>query len=241
MPSITFAIGDIHGCLAKLRRLLKACRAYADDRPARFIALGDYVDRGPQSRGVVAFLMDWQRSLPGALVCLRGNHEQMLLDAQNSKQKMALWLLNGAEETLASYAPSDFRIPEDHIAWMDALPLSHDDGLRFFVHACIDVTKPLDRQSADVMLWARDPYLEKCDTTPCGRFIVHGHTPLGAGMPEQSSYRLNLDTGAVYGGPLTAAIFGDTRAEPLGFITDSDGSHHWLDRPLRAMGLRSGR
>ena len=82
------------------------------------------------------------------------------------------------------------------------LPFSHDDGLRFYVHAGIDLTVPLDAQSADTMLWMREPFLTDSDRIDCGRFIVHGHTPLRSGQPDLRQHRLNLDTGAVIGGPL---------------------------------------
>jgi serine/threonine protein phosphatase 1 len=70
------------------------------------------------------------------------------------------------------------------------------------------------------MLWMREPFLTDSDRIDCGRFIVHGHTPQSNGKPDLRKHRLNLDTAAVLGGPLTAAMFDDTRTEPLGFVTD---------------------
>ena len=93
MPPITFAIGDIHGCLDKLRRLLATCEARAAGRPARFVFLGDYIDRGPDSRGVVELLLRRQQQAPpGTVVCLRGNHEQMAIAAHDDERAMPLWL-----------------------------------------------------------------------------------------------------------------------------------------------------
>jgi serine/threonine protein phosphatase 1 len=86
---------------------------------------------------------------------------------------------------------------------------------------------PLDQQEDEVMVWMREPFLTDRDRIDCGRFIVHGHTPLRSGKPELRRHRLNLDTGAVIGGPLTAAAFDDSCAEPLGFVTDRDAGWRW--------------
>ena len=99
---------------------------------------------------------------------------------------------------------------------MRSLPLRYDDGRRFFVHAGIDPEKPLDAQSDHDLIWIREPFLS--DRRDHGRLIVHGHTPQSAGMPDLRSNRLNLDTGAVFGGPLTAAAFAAARRDPIGFL-----------------------
>jgi Calcineurin-like phosphoesterase len=223
MAFLTFAIGDVHGCLDKLERLIAACEAHADGRPARWVFLGDYVDRGPDSRGVIELLMRRQQAQPGRVVCLRGNHEQMAIQAHADLRAMPLWLANSGATTQRNYPETKGRIADAHLAWLAALPFCHDDGLRFFVHAGIDLAEPLDRQDNDVMLWMREPFLSECDEVDCGRFIVHGHTPLKGGRPDLRKRRLNLDTAAVLGGPLTAAAFDDTRAEPLAFLTDGMG------------------
>ena len=184
MSSITFAIGDIHGCLTKLRRLLRACEARAGGRPARYVFLGDYIDRGPDSRGVIQLLMRWQQAAAGAVVCLKGNHEHLAIMAHDSESAMPAWLQNSGATTQRNYWRTGGRIEEAHLAWLRALPLCHDDGLRFFVHAGIDLAVPLDRQSAEVMLWMREPFLTDCDEVDCGRFIVHGHTPQISGTPD---------------------------------------------------------
>jgi serine/threonine protein phosphatase 1 len=222
VASFTFAIGDIHGCLRPLRRLLRACEAHAGGRTARYVFLGDYVDRGPDSRDVIELLMQTQQAAPADVVCLMGNHEQMAVMAQDDPRAMPLWLYNSGAATQRSYWRSGGRIEPTHLAWLRALPLCHDDGLRFFVHAGIDLHMPLDRQSADVMLWMREPFLSECDRVDCGRFIVHGHTPQVAGVPDQCKRRVNIDTAAVIGGPLTAAVFDESQPEPLGFLTDRD-------------------
>jgi len=102
---LTFAVGDIHGCLDKLQRLLAACEAYAGARPARYVFLGDYIDRGPQSRGVVELLIQRQSALPGTIACLRGNHEQMAIDAHGSDRAVPLWLANNGLALRAAVLP----------------------------------------------------------------------------------------------------------------------------------------
>lgn len=229
MSPLTFAIGDIHGCLDKLRRLLAACEAHAGGRPARYVCLGDYIDRGPDSRGVVELLMRRQQAQPGTMVCLRGNHEQMAIAAHEDERAMPLWLANNGATTLRNYRRGNGRIEDAHLEWLRALPFCHDDGLRFFVHAGVDLTKPLDRQEDEVMVWMREPFLSECDEVDCGRFFVHGHTPLRTGAPDLRKRRLNLDTAAVMGGPLTAAAFDDTKPEPLDFLTAREsGWRDWL-------------
>ena len=234
---LTFAVGDVHGCLDKLQRLLAACEAHAGARPARYVFLGDYIDRGPQSRGVIDRLMAEQAARPGTVVCLRGNHEQMAVDAHARARAGPLWLANNALSTLRNY--DGRRISPEHLDWLSALPFCHDDGMRFFVHAGIDLSVPLARQQPEVMLWMREPFLSECDDVDCGRFIVHGHTPLRTGTPDLRRRRLNLDTAAVMGGPLSAAAFDDTRAEPLGFLTDAGAE--WdssLERTVRGEARR---
>ncbi len=233
MSSVTFAIGDIHGCLDKLERLLAGCDSYVaknartgGDGGARFVFLGDYIDRGPDSCGVVEHLIQRQRAAaPGAVVCLRGNHEQLAVDAHADPAAEPLWQKNSALATQRSYP--DGRILPAHLAWLRALPYCHDDGLRFFVHAGVDLAIPLAQQPEEVMLWMREPFLSHCDAIDCGRFIVHGHTPQKSGKPDLRRRRVNLDTAAVLGGPLTAAVFDDSRAEPLGFLTDGEAPRHW--------------
>ena len=224
---VTFAVGDIHGCLDKLERLVAGCEARAGDRPARFVFLGDYIDRGPDSRGVIEFLMRMQQAQPGAVVCLKGNHEQLAINAHDRLGAMPAWLHNSGGATQQNYRDNDGLIIEPHLAWLRGLPLCHDDGLRFFVHAGVDLAVPLDEQEDEVMLWMREPFLTQSDEVDCGRFIVHGHTPQTNHTPDLRRHRVNLDTAAVIGGPLTAAVFDDTRPEPLGFMTDQGKGWDW--------------
>jgi serine/threonine protein phosphatase 1 len=216
--SLTFAIGDIHGCFSKLEALIAHCTAYAGRRQFSFVFLGDYVDRGPDSRRVIEELMSWADHRSDASIFLKGNHEDMLASALADSRAVNEWLTHGGVETLESYNVNDVSaLPKAHTDWMKMLPLSHDDGRRFFVHAGIDPAAPLARQTERTMLWTRK---HKQTMTDPGRLIVHGHVPLRSGLPEQHRYRLNLDTAAVYGGPLTAGVFNDEQVAPIAFVTD---------------------
>jgi serine/threonine protein phosphatase 1 len=222
MPALlTYAVGDIHGSYTKMKNLLSHCRDHCGQKVSRIVFLGDYVDRGRRSRDVVSHLIKMQAEAPEQIVCLRGNHEEMLLDAARTGDERQ-WRGNGADATLASYgAGTAAELPPDHLKWFAALPLSISDEKRFFVHAGIRPGVPLKKQAKDDMLWIREQFLD--DPRPHGQYIVHGHTPIEAMTPELRRNRLNLDTGACFGGPLTAAVFEDTTAGPKAFITD-DGT-----------------
>jgi serine/threonine protein phosphatase 1 len=215
-----YAIGDIHGCLAKLKGLVDRCKLDCGDEDTTLIFLGDYIDRGPDSRGVVEFLINAQSQLANKIICLRGNHEALALSSASDTTKTDAWLQNGGGQTLLSYGiATAAKIPSDHLMWFRSLPMYHDDDLRFFVHAGINPYKPLNQQDDHDLLWIREPFLS--DRRSYNRLIVHGHTPSKTMLPEQKINRLNIDTGAYLGGPLTAAIFDDESIGPLGFLQES--------------------
>jgi serine/threonine protein phosphatase 1 len=216
----TYALSDIHGCLNQLEGLLARCRADAKDDAAKFVFLGDYIDRGPDSCGVLELVMGLQARQPNQVVCLCGNHEDLALAAIDDPFQLGQWVIhNGGDKALRSYGvtrPSE--LPANHVAWLRGLPTHHDDGRRFFVHAGINPSRPLDRQDRHDLLWMREPFLS--DPRDHGRFIVHGHTPLRGGQPDLRSNRVNIDTAAVLGGPLTAAIFDHDTPGPIGFLQE---------------------
>lgn len=220
---LTFAIGDIHGCFDKLMSLLAACDEIRGERTAQFVLVGDYVDRGLQSREVMDFLVDSEGKQERSIVCLRGNHEEMLLraaDLERTEQDLVNWWANGGEQTLDSYGihdPAD--LPREHLDWIRACPLMVIERGRLFVHAGLRPGVPLEKQTERDLLWIREPFLSSDHDH--GRFVVHGHTPLRSGMPDLRANRLNLDTGACFGGPLTAAVFTASETGPLMFVTDS--------------------
>ncbi|MDP1554767.1 MAG: metallophosphoesterase family protein [Hyphomonas sp.] len=220
-PTIFCAIGDIHGELERLkdlhRQVLSHARKAFPKRPVQFIHLGDLIDRGPDSCGVVDYLMAFEAEMSPRPITLRGNHEQMMIDAHDSYDAESAawqqWAHNGGDETLASYAGRPLAVLERHLAWLAALPTLYEEAEAgfVFVHAGIDP----DRYPAcgeQVHMWTRrreflDP---RCWTAPAlqGQRVVHGHTPTRDSRPEtaEGGQRLNIDTGAVYGGRLTAAL-----------------------------------
>lgn len=227
---LTCAIGDVHGHLGKLEGLLDRCRTFAAGREMQLVFIGDYADRGPDSRRVVELLMDLQLSLGDRVICLRGNHEEVIVAAAREQLSalpggptMADWLgdKGGGAATLVSYAiehPRD--IAAEHLQWMASLPLFHDDGKRFFAHAGVRPGRPLAEQDAEDLLWIREPFLSHPD--PFGRLVVHGHTPTTSRRYDMRSNRLNLDTAAGYGGPITAAIFDADETAPIAFLAEPD-------------------
>src|SRR6185369_4819640 len=193
----TYAIGDVHGCLTKLSSLVKACELDCHLGEIAFVFVGDYVDRGPDSRGVVEFLIALQLRLGGNVICLRGNHEALAIE-NIITGKLDHWLYNGGATTLESYGVSaGTDIPAEHRDWLCSLPITYDDGMRFFVHAGVNPDRALDHQDEHDLLWIREPFL--LDQRNYGRLIVHGHTPVKTFLPESKPNRLNIDTGAYLG------------------------------------------
>src|SRR5690242_238098 len=124
MTALTFAIGDVHGCFDKLDELMRRCAEYAGPRSFRFVMLGDYIDRGPDSRRVIDRLRRLCEQRPNDMVCLMGNHEDLFLAALQSPDAIGTWIDNGGDTTLESYgvdAPAD--LPDQDIEWIRHLPL----------------------------------------------------------------------------------------------------------------------
>jgi serine/threonine protein phosphatase 1 len=169
------------------------------------------------------FLIRRQINQGDRFVCLRGNHEEMLIraaDKYRSDRDLMTWWGNGGERTLESYGvddPSD--LPAKHLEWMRSLPLQTGDTHRLFVHAGVRPGVALSSQTVEDLLWIREPFLSSEEDH--GVLVVHGHTPTRLRKPELRSNRLNIDTGACFGGPLTAAAFSDRERAPLFFIEDS--------------------
>jgi serine/threonine protein phosphatase 1 len=203
----TYAIGDIHGMCDLLREALAWIAQDAGKEPCRVVFLGDYVDRGPSSREVVAIL---RKGAPAGQewVCLKGNHEDLMQAAEEGGRygRAAMhWLRNGGEQTLASYRTPAGQIDEAALAadvrWMSELRLRFEDEHRHYVHAGFQPGAPVERQLPEVMLWIRDAFLDS--RFNFGKPVVHGHTP--SDEPEVRPGRINLDTGACFWGRLTVA------------------------------------
>jgi serine/threonine protein phosphatase 1 len=220
-----YAVGDVHGCLDRLQSLHQLI---ADDLAARpadaplLVHLGDYVDRGPDSAGVVALLADGGLPAPLPTVNLMGNHEHMMLAALATGETEAteLWLANGGADSLLSWGvprsaqPKEWPayLPKPHLLFLRDLAIRHAAGGYLFVHAGIRPGIPLERQSRHDLMWIREPFLS-CDDC-FGPVVVHGHTPRQE--PVVRPNRIGIDTGAVMGGVLTCAVLEEDR---LGFIS----------------------
>ena len=215
-----YAVGDVHGHLDRLRRIHAAIRDDLRARPcadAVVVHLGDYIDRGPDSAGVIALLLDGPPAPGVAVMNLCGNHEALMLHAlaDGGHGPVDDWLRNGGLETLRSWGiPSrsparDWAglLPPDHLAFLQGLDLHWQCGGALFVHAGVRPGASLRDQTTDDLLWIRDDFLRwrgvMLPDQP-GTLIVHGHTPAAA--PDLRPNRLGLDTGAGRGGPLTCAV-----------------------------------
>lgn len=238
MTDVTYyAIGDVHGELQKLTALQDLVFAHHREHgrgPAMLIHLGDLIDRGPESRGVIERVRRLQEHPPEgfAVLALRGNHEQMLLDAVAAPDSSAPlhWIRNGGEQALDSYARANGYkndalscIDPEHVSWLSSLPLTHHDEERrtVFVHAGIDPATWPDCDP-ETFLWTRSPKFFEDRQWPKrpevqGLFVVHGHTPTADAFPEQRLKRVNIDTGATYGGPLTCAVL--ALGKPVRFLS----------------------
>ena len=151
---LTFAIGDVHGCFDKLEAILLACDRVRAGREVRYVFIGDYIDRGPDARKVIDLLMDKQLSEGSRFVCLRGNHEQMLIVAAaegRSDRDLMTWWANGGEQTLDSYGVNDPRsLSAPHLEWIKALPLRFADEKRLFVTREFDPVSPVADAASDL-------------------------------------------------------------------------------------------
>ena len=199
-----FAIGDIHGCLSKLEALIT--RIEIDRCNDTLVFIGDYIDRGPDSKGVIEFVLDLRERF-GTVVCLKGNHEEMFLNYVCHGTDKDLYLLNGGDTTIASYGyreiPEGVQIdvPETHMSFFKSLLLWYETAQYIFVHAGLRDRIPLEDQDSRDLLWIRYEFIHSsCDF---GKTVVFGHTPTSHAEPLFLPGRIGIDTGAVYGGPLT--------------------------------------
>jgi serine/threonine protein phosphatase 1 len=197
-----FAIGDVHGCAHELELLIAKIKPKPEDL---VVFLGDYVDRGPASRKVIDLVIELGSRCE--VVALKGNHEAMFLDFLQHPESpgAGLFVLNGGSATLANYAQEDgsIEMPDKHVAFFRDLKLFYETDDYFFVHAGVpDIPLKSIRESEHelAMLWSRHPFLGS--DYKWEKIIVHGHTPVTD--YELKSNRINIDTGCVYDGKLTA-------------------------------------
>lgn len=199
MITRTFAIGDIHGRFDLMMKALEHIEQWS--APIRVIFLGDYMDRGPQSKQVIARLRAGPDRPGDEWIKLKGNHEDMMIEVHAVRRKWDWWIRNGADATLQSYGADE--IPLEIRNWCADLPHYYETDHHFFVHGGVDPQYPSDRQPKDTMLWSRD--YDDLEGFP--KHIVHGHTPHEYDPTPYSDIRSNLDSGAFKTGKLTVAEF----------------------------------
>jgi serine/threonine protein phosphatase 1 len=219
-----YAIGDIHGCARQLADLHASIARDLTQRPvasALLLHIGDYVDRGADTAGVISMLVDGC-PVPGmAMVNLMGNHESTMLEALSGERAAGTdWLFAGGKAALQSYGidPDGPRdqwarlIPQTHQAFLRNLLLIHREGGYAFIHAGVRPGIALENQARDDLLRSRQPFLYS--EADFGAVVVHGHTPVKT--PVVRHNRIAIDTGAVFGGKLTCVVL---EAGTLGFLT----------------------
>ncbi|MCR9242076.1 MAG: serine/threonine protein phosphatase [Rhodobiaceae bacterium] len=229
--TIAYAIGDIHGRADLLEDLLSQITSHAESSAAErrvVIFLGDYVDRGWQSKEVLERLSSL--NLDGfETVFLKGNHEEALLSFLADPQFLDNWRQYGGLETLHAYGLKDLNFradddylkqvhasfiegfPPEHRRFLEQLPSSYDLGGYLFVHAGVRPGVPLDQQEERDLRWIRDEFLES--RVNFGKRVVHGHCP--EEDPQVRANRIGVDTGAYITGVLTAAVLQGTEASFL--------------------------
>ena len=224
-----YVIGDIHGRADLLDKIVDEIRTDIEKHKSDncfTITLGDYVDRGPDSRGVIDRLV--RNPFPTRYIALSGNHEVLFEAFLRSSEIGDTWRRLGGLETMHSYgvpvgelmrgrgseaAATALKaaVPEEHLRFLSALKPSVSVGKYFMCHAGVRPGVQLDKQSLDDLLWIRDEFLNS--TVDFGKIIIHGHTPVE--WPEIRSNRINIDTGAFATGRLTCLVLDGDQARFL--------------------------
>lgn len=210
-----YAVGDVHGCSERLNLVHRQIALDLRDRPAEdvtLIHLGDYIDRGPDTAGVLSLLAREPDFPVDRVVNLMGNHEEMALQAIafGDQRQAENWLANGGIAALTSWGISRHTplqewpelLPREHLRFMSRLSLQYRVDDYLFVHAGVRPGTPLHQLSRRDLLWIREPFLSSQE--PFGAIVVHGHTPMAD--PVLRANRIGIDTGAGRGGRLTCAV-----------------------------------
>jgi serine/threonine protein phosphatase 1 len=203
MSADIYAVGDIHGCLDRLEMLLDEVQPDLEKDVLLFI--GDYIDRGPDSRGVVDYVLRLQQKYPqGRVVCLKGNHEAMFLDFLEGRER-EMFLFNGGLSTLRDYwgnnwdSIKELLLPPEHASFYQDLRPYFETPDYIFVHGGLKPGVPLAAQQEKDLLWIRGEFITSMEDF--GRLVVFGHTPFK--RPLVMPNKIGIDTGAVYGNFLT--------------------------------------
>ena len=203
-----FAIGDIHGCRSYLEELIAKIKI--DPHEDRIVFIGDYVDRGPDVRGVVELILSLKHQYK--LICLIGNHERLLLDYYDYGYNRDLWLANGGIQTIDTYGTTSngkkLAIPRDHLKFFRSLQPYYETEDTIFVHAGLKPGVPLIEQNMIDLVWIREDFIHS--SHDFGKRVIFGHTPQ-PGEPYIDPYKIGIDTGAVYGGKLTCLELPDIK------------------------------
>lgn len=210
----TIAIGDIHGCYNELVSLIQDLKDSDKYNPQtdRLIFLGDYIDRGDDSKKVIQYIRSLQTDNDN-VIALKGNHELMCVDY--CRKKGDNWLYNGCDNTIDSYK-GDYQQFTNDVEWMEQLPLYYEDEHFIYVHAGVDANKPLAEHSLYELLWVREPFIYSFDKFE--KTVIFGHTPSISVMEGIKPYRtyagnVGIDTGCVFGGRLTALVIEDDKVK----------------------------
>jgi serine/threonine protein phosphatase 1 len=218
-----FVIGDIHGCREELEKLLEMTDRYitAEDE---YVFLGDYIDRGPDSKGVIDVLIARSKTHPNAHVFLTGNHEEMMVKGES------YWALNGGLETLSSYGlipekAYEFNnyweeIPADHREFLKDLKLYYRAGRVVCVHAGLQPGISLLQQNKNAMVWDRT-YVGYDGDYHDDVMVVYGHTP-SYSITERKNQR-GIDTACVFGGKLTCVVMETVSGEHVNTFSIKSG------------------
>ena len=191
----TLVIGDIHGYAAALDAVLEQAAPTKEDR---LIFLGDYTDRGPDSRGVIDRLLALETS--NDCVFIGGNHDEMMRESIAGREDPGMWLGFGGDATLRSYAPDGRRIamesvPAEHLGFLARLVDYHETDDTIFVHATVEPNVPMAGQGRPTLRWKK---LYTADPHISGKLVVCGHTAQHSGLPLDYGHTLCIDT-HVYG------------------------------------------
>ena len=197
-----FVIGDIHGCISYLEDLMAMIEV--DPGQDEIVFIGDYIDRGPDIKGVVEFILELKNKFK--IICLIGNHERMFLDYYEYGHNAELWFANGGTSTVNSYGiiktpeGKKLDIPPEHLRFFRSLLPYYETENYIFVHAGLKPDVPLSEQKMIDLVWIREDFIYSQHNF--GKLVIFGHTPQPT-EPYIDPYKIGIDTGAVYGGKLT--------------------------------------
>lgn len=226
---LTYAIADLHGRYDLLIQALNAI--FSRPGGGTVVTLGDYVDRGPESRQIIEHLMSLRDAPQDGwkVICLKGNHEDMMVETLTAPLHPNWWIGNGGGATLVSYGhprSGEYQpeiVPQAHINWLRDLPLTHVDQHRIFVHAGVDPLKPLEQQDRQTLLWKL--YADDDGRGHDARHVVHGHHQFEYG-PLRYPGRTDLDTFAWHTGRIVIGVFDDNVAGGPVEIIEIKGAPH---------------